>query len=252
MAVSSARTGVLLVGHGTRDPSGQAEFRSVAKQVAEALRPHVVEAGYLELVKPTIAEAFDRLVESGSERIQVVPVLLFAAGHAKRDIPAAVHAAEERHRGLRIEICPPFGHDERIVKLACRRFREAVGGHPAVPPERCYWLLVGRGSSDPYAAADLAGIARTTARRQAIVHFGSCYVAAARPTLDEGLALAASAAVKRVVVQPHILFRGAVLDEIGSMVKAWQQRRPDIEWIVAAHLGPEQEVVEALLQQVVC
>jgi sirohydrochlorin ferrochelatase len=110
-------------------------------------------------------------------------------------------------------------------------------------------LLVGRGSSDPYAAADLAEFARTTAQREAMVQFGSCFVAAARPTLDEGLALAASAASKRVVVQPQILFRGAVLDEIASAVKAWQRQRPEIEWIVAAHLGPEQEVVEALLQQ---
>ena len=53
---------LLLVGHGTRDADGLAECRALAKRVSEAGNV-AVEVGFIELAKPTIGEAFDRLVE---------------------------------------------------------------------------------------------------------------------------------------------------------------------------------------------
>ena len=71
-----------------------------------------------------------------------------------------------------------------------------------------------------------------------------------KPTLDEGLNRAAESRLKRIVVQPHLLFRGLVLEEIRSTVARWQERQPEVEWIVTAHLGPEQEVVEAVVDRI--
>ncbi len=85
--------GLLLVGHGTRDARGLAEFQTIARRVAEVADGFLVEACYLELAEPSIATAMRRLLERGVRRVTVAPLLLFAAGHAKRDIPGAVEAA---------------------------------------------------------------------------------------------------------------------------------------------------------------
>ena len=50
-------------------------------------------------------------------------------------------------------------------------------------------------------------------------HVGCGFVAVARPRLDEALAQAAGiAGVRRVVVQPHLLFRGHVEREVHAAV----------------------------------
>ena len=60
------KTGLLLIGHGTRDAVGVAEFLDVARQVA-ALRPDVVtEACFLEIAEPTIAAGVAALVRRGA------------------------------------------------------------------------------------------------------------------------------------------------------------------------------------------
>src|SRR5258707_5141020 len=88
--------GLLLVGHGTRDAAGLDEFAVVVERVRVAAS-EPVEGCFLELARPTIGEGLARLVDRGVRRVTVVPVLLFAAGHAKRDIPAAVEEAAARH-----------------------------------------------------------------------------------------------------------------------------------------------------------
>lgn len=248
MPLSGPTTAVLLVGHGTRDPSGQAEFRTLAAKVAAALAPAAVEAGNIELAEPTIGDAFGRLVERGVEQVRIVPLLLFAAGHAKLDVPEAIRQAAASHSHIRTDVVPPFGRDERILWLSERRYCEALAGRPVVTNQESYWLLVGRGSSDASACEDLARFAVERARRSSLSRFGYCFVAAARPTLAEGLATAMAGQVKRIVVQPHLLFRGAVLDEVAAAVERSHSERPDIDWVLTSHLGPEQELVEAVIE----
>jgi len=44
------------------------------------------------------------------------------------------------------------------------------------------------------------------------------FVAAARPTVDEALDRAAGGGRRRVLVQPHLLFRGHVEDQVAAAV----------------------------------
>src|SRR5262245_51578729 len=111
------KSGVLVVGHGTREPAGIVEFHEVVRRLAERLTPLPVEAGFLELAEPTIAEAVDRLASQGVRTLTVAPVILFAAGHAKRDIPEAVAHVAARHAGLTWRSAEPLGLHPRLVAL---------------------------------------------------------------------------------------------------------------------------------------
>jgi len=244
------RWGILLVGHGTRDPRGQAQFMELARRLAARYPVTPLAACYLELVEPSVDEAVDRLAAQGVERVVAVPVMLFAAGHVLRDIPAAVQVALENHPRVSLAMTDALGCDPRLVELSQRRFDEAVVAKTASPTEQTMLLLVGRGSSDLDAQAALARFAALRRERLPSVCVEICYVAAARPTLDEGLAVVAQSPCATVVVQPHLLFAGQVLDTVVEAVRRMVEKEPAKRWLLAEPLGPERLIVEALVAQV--
>src|SRR5215212_2590757 len=85
--------GILLIGHGTRDAAGHQEFLVTAQRLQEAVPGNPVEPCFLELSQPTISEGWHRLAARGVTQIVATPLLLFSAGHAKRDIPDVIHSA---------------------------------------------------------------------------------------------------------------------------------------------------------------
>lgn len=243
--------GVLVVGHGTADPVGAAETRAVAAGVAGLLSGVPVELGFLEVIGPSIAAALARLDARGCDEVVAAPLLLFAAGHAKRDIPAAV-AAAAAESGIRVRQAAPFGIDADIVALAVQRRLQTLAD-PSSYAETGL-VVIGRGSSDPAAVPQLEQFVEQTlaaapAPRPQRVALG--FVAAARPSVAEALAAAAdpsSGTLRRIVVQPHLLFRGHVEEQVTAAVRAARSARPDIEWLLAPRLGPDPLVCRALVR----
>jgi sirohydrochlorin cobaltochelatase len=262
-----AEHGLLLVGHGTRNTKGLGEFRAVAKQVADQAGDCVVEACFLELAEPDIATGVRRLLERGVRRITVAPVLLFAAGHAKRDIPAAVDSAvggrqkaggEAMDRGAAdengvvVDYLGALECDARILELSAQRYADALAGRPAVDAAETLLVLVGRGSSDVEAIQVMQRFAQLRAERSGVGRAEVCFVAVAKPKLEEALDRAARSEFQRIVVQPHLLFEGEVLDviqrqltAISSAATAGKEKK---EWILTEHLGASPLVAGALVQ----
>ena len=69
-----------------------------------------VEHGYLEFARPVIRDGLDRLVAAGARRILAVPGMLFAAGHAKNDIPSVLNTYQAGQPGLIDRIRPRARH----------------------------------------------------------------------------------------------------------------------------------------------
>lgn len=245
--------GVLVVGHGTADPVGAAETRAVAVGVAARLPGVPVELGFLEVIGPSIGESLARLAKRGCREVVAAPLLLFAAGHAKRDIPAAV-AAAAAELGIAVRQAEPFGLDEDIVALASRRRRQALATRTPLPGAEQAVVVVGRGSSDPDAVPQLQRFVEATlpaepAPRPQRLVLG--FVAAARPTVPEALAAAADPGlghVRRIVVQPQLLFRGHVEEQVTAAVRSARSSWPAIEWVQAARLGPDPLVSRAVVR----
>jgi len=236
--------GVVVVGHGTAAAKGLEEARRLTRLVAARLPGAAVELGFLELAAPSIAVAVDRLAARGCRDIVAAPLLLFRAGHARRDVPEALAAAAAVH-GLAVRQAEPLGGHPAIVALARWRLEEAGAGRAPAAATRLVFL--GRGASDPRAVCQLCRVAlAATAGRPEPLHLG--FAAAARPTLDEALEQAAAAAgVRRIVVQPHLLFAGHVEGQVEAAVGRGRAARPDVEWLRAACLGPEPLVAEAVV-----
>lgn len=252
--IAPAGVGVLVVGHGTADPVGAGECRQVAAAVAGLLPGVPVELGFLEVIAPTIDDAVSRLVGRGCGNVVAAPLLLFAAGHALHDVPEAVAAAAAA-RGVAVRQSAPFGTIDEIVQAAVRRRQAAVAGRPAVSADDTVLVMVGRGSSDPTALAQLRELAEAIRRREdeapRRLEYG--FVAAARPRLDEALEAACDpigGPVRRIVVHPHLLFRGHVEDQVSDAVEEARSRRPDIDWVLVPRLGADPLVARAVVQRV--
>jgi sirohydrochlorin cobaltochelatase len=249
-------TGVVVVGHGTADPVGAAETADIVVQV-NAILPNIpVELGYLEVIEPTISMAVDRLAARGCKKIIAIPILLFAAGHAKQDIPKALQEAIAR-RGLSVQQAEPLGLHEQVISLARRRFFAAVQGYTPIEGGREALLVIGRGSSDPTAGQQLWGFVRSTYSSLASVakhRFAVSFVAAAKPTIREAVNQLlqgddAQLPVKRVVLHPHLLFHGHVEKQVDRCLKEAESEYPSVEWVKVPRLGAAPEVAKALVDR---
>ena len=260
--------GVVVVGHGTADPVGAEETRQVAALVAGMLPDVAVELGFLEVIGPSIGEALERLAARGCTEVVAAPLLLFTAGHARRDVPEAVRDGAMR-AGLLVRQADALGCHPDILALTRQRRHEALAPLVPFPAENMVLLMIGRGSSDPTAHRQLHDFAVASCENQpprpadaagpfrSRIELG--FVAAARPTLDEAIANAAgggsgsaaggSGSVRRVVVQPHLLFRGHVEEQVTAAVDRGRREHPGIEWVQVQRLGADRLVARALIDR---
>jgi sirohydrochlorin cobaltochelatase len=239
--------GLLLLGHGTRDEQGRVEFLEFAESVARAADVPV-EAAFLEFCEPTIEVSVGRLVERGARSIRAVPVLLFAAGHAKRDIPRALAAAASRHGGLEIVERPVLGCHPRLLELSKLRFDERLAASDEViVADEVFLAFLGRGSTDPDANAELARFARLRWEASRCGWIETAYLAMTEPSLPRVLDLAERDTWRTIVVQPHLLFPGLLLDRARDEITRRQTASPHKRWLMTAPLGSHELLVSAVL-----
>lgn len=111
----SGKQGVILFGHGARDPQWAEPMERVRARMAVRKPGLAVELAFMEFLGPSLDEAADRLVAGGVEVIAVVPVFLAQGGHLKRDVPALVEALRGRHPACRVSLAVAVGEAEEVV-----------------------------------------------------------------------------------------------------------------------------------------
>jgi sirohydrochlorin cobaltochelatase len=226
---------LLVVGHGTKSEAGCAQFGQLVDLV-QARTPYAdVAGGFLELAPPPIQDAVNRLVDLGHRTVDVVPLVLVAAGHSKGDIPAALKREELRHPGLSFRYARPLGPHPALLALAESRL-EAV-----VPRDQ--WadtavVLVGRGATDPDANAEVAKTARLLLEGRGIGTVETAFISLAEPSVPAGLDRAHRLGYTRIAVLPWFLFAGVLPDRIVRQSHEWAEQHADADVRVADLLGP--------------
>ncbi len=242
--------GVLLIGHGTRDEVGHAEFLRLGELLAKAVAPTPVEVSLLELQPPTIEEGWERLVSVGTGRILAAPLLLFAAGHAKSDIPDTLAGCQASRPARGWAQSRPLSRAPELIELIVRRWDEAIAAASA-DPQRTAVIVVGRGSHDPCAQADLRVLTACAAARRPVRVAATAYYAMAQPKLEEVIAqVTRDPQVRDVIIQPHLLFQGAIHRSIRQQVETAASEYPRHRLSCADYLGPDPLVVASLVRRI--
>jgi sirohydrochlorin cobaltochelatase len=251
----NAKIGLLLVGHGTSSILGTAEFCSVVAALRQRFPTFPIAFGFLELALPSIDQAVELLYQQGVSSILTAPILLFAAGHAKVDIPSAVQAAASR-RGLSVATqAEVFNCHPRLIQLSLRRYQQAARNSATDLPQRepvqdAAFVLVGRGNRDPLAQQSAAQFLAECKSQGNLKLTRLAFLAIAKPDLNDVLEDLGTAKTSHCVVVPHLLFHGELVAKCQTIVNMLPARFPNTRWSLAQRLGPSAEVISAAADRI--
>jgi sirohydrochlorin cobaltochelatase len=241
-------TPLLIVGHGTVDERGVGEFLGFVNRMRGRLGADGVDVagGFIELAAPAVAEAWRELAGRGHSRLAAVPLVLVAAGHAKGDIPAALGREMRRHPGTGYAFGRPLGPHPILLSLLAERIGSVVSSGEW---STCAVLLVGRGSTDPDANAEVCKVARLLQETRGFAFVETAFVSLARPDVTEGLDRARMLGARRVVVAPYFLFDGVLPQRVASQAEAFAAGHPEMTVTVAGHIGDCDGLAEVVVER---
>ncbi|KGG23679.1 Sirohydrochlorin cobaltochelatase [Prochlorococcus marinus str. SS35] len=241
--------GILIIGHGSRNSHATDEFATLAERIKASLSNIPVEYGYLEFSCPTIANALDTLRGNSVKKVIALPAMLFAAGHAKNDIPAVLNDYSLK-TGLEIIYGKELGIDNSMVCAAGERIKESINSKSEFPLNKTLLVVVGRGSSDPDANSNVSKLTRMLVESFGFAWGETVYSGVTFPLVEPGLRKLVKLGFSRIVVFPYFLFSGVLVSRIRKYVQLVALDNPDIEFINAGYLGNHSKVRETFISRI--
>ncbi len=244
------KLGVMLCGHGSRDKDAVREFAVLSEHLKKRLPHYPVEYGYLEFATPIIRTGLDKLKDQGVTRVLAVPGMLFAAGHAKNDIPSVLNTYAAAN-GLRIDYGKELGIDPKMMRAAGDRVQEALDkAGPGVPKHETLLVVVGRGASDPDANSNVAKVTRLLWEGFGFGWAETAYSGVTFPLVQPGLEHAARLGYRRIIVFPYFLFTGILVDRIYDATDEVAAKHPEIEFVKAPYLNDHPQVIATFEERI--
>jgi sirohydrochlorin cobaltochelatase len=246
----TTKLGVMLCGHGSRNRKAVTEFANLSEQLKKRLPHYPVEFGYLEFATPIIRTGLDILKEKGVNRVLAVPGMLFAAGHAKNDIPSVLNAYAAQN-DLRIDYGKELGIDPKMMRAAGDRIQEAIDAAPTkVEKHETLLLVVGRGASDPDANSNVAKVMRILWEGFGFGWGEVAYSGVTFPLVEPALEHITKLGFKRIIVLPYFLFTGVLVQRIYIATDAVAAKHPSVEFLKAPYLNDHPAVVETFVERI--
>ena len=246
-----SKTGIMICGHGSRAKSAEEEFALLAEGLRKRYPDIPVEYGFLEYSAPNIHMGLDRLREAGVDHIVAVPGMLFAATHAKNDIPSVLTTYQDKHDGLKVSYGRELGLHPQMIRAFEARILEALGVDHVHDGDLYDTMLVvvGRGTSDTWANAEAAKLTRIVTENLGFGWSETVYSGVTYPSVGRGLELALKLGYKKIVVAPYFLFSGKLIDRIYNYVDRVAEGAPDVTFMKAHYLADQDHVLDTFVER---
>jgi len=177
--------------------------------------------------------------------------MLFAAGHAKNDIPSVLNAYQAQNPELEISYARELGIDLKLIRAAGERVEDALQkAGDGVSREDTLLVVVGRGASDPDANSNVAKVTRMLWEGLGLGWAETAYSGVTFPLVEPGLEHATRLGYKRIVVFPYFLFTGILVQRIYHYTDIVAAKHPEIEFIKASYLNDHPLVLDAFAERV--
>ena len=251
MKLGMAKTAIMICGHGSRDRDAITEFESVVAGLRVRLSDYPLTHGFLEFAKPIIRDGLDQLAAGGATRILALPSMLFAAAHAKNDIPSVLNRYAAEHPGLRIDYGRELAVDLKLLRVARDRIEaaEAAAGDHIGRADTCL-VVVGRGASDPDANANVSKVARMLWEGMGFAWTEVCYSGVTFPLTETAFDRITRLGFKRIIVFPYFLFTGVLVKRIYAHADASAARHGDVEFVKAGYLNNHPLLIETFADRI--
>jgi sirohydrochlorin cobaltochelatase len=247
------RYGIMICGHGSRNQNAVREFAVLSERLRERFPHWMVDYGYLEFANPVLAHGLDALKAKGVNHVLAVPGMLFAAGHAKNDIPSVLNTWAAQNPSVKLDYGRELGIDLKMIRAAGDRIKQALkasGWSEGEPLHDSMLVVVGRGSSDPDANSNVSKVMRMLWEGLGFGWGETAYSGVTFPLVEPALEHVAKLGFKRIVVFPYFLFTGVLVKRIYSQTDEVAARHPDIEFIKADYLNDHPLVIDTMVERV--
>lgn len=240
---------LLLIGHGSPDPEGNAEYHQFTQIVSQRL-DMPVQPCFLEIVEPSISAGIRASVEAGAQRIVALPLFLGPARHQKNDVPAVITHARHHWPQIEIRYGTPIGSQYPVVGTLAERATAALAQcTQTIPASATALLVVARGSRDPDSNSEVFKIARLLWEGRNYGWVEAAFQSVTPPNVVQGIERCVQLGAQRVVVVPYVLFTGFVHKDIMAQAATAQTRYPQVEILMAGHLNNHSGVIEAVAER---
>lgn len=209
-----------------------------------------VEYGYLEFANPVIHQGLDKLRSQGVKHVLALPGMLFAAGHAKNDIPSVLNTYAAQHDDFSITYGRELGVDLKMLRAAGDRIAEAeAAADTKIARHDTLLMVVGRGSSDPDANSNVAKMMRMLWEGMGFGWGEVCYSGVTFPLVAPALDHVVKLGYKRIIVFPYFLFTGVLVKRIYAAVDDAIEKYPQVEILKAPYLNDHKLVIETFMDR---
>ena len=242
----------MICGHGSRSKNAEQEFGLLAKGLKNKFPETPVEYGFLEYSAPNIHMGLDALRENGVEHIIAVPGMLFAATHAKNDIPSVLLTYQKKYPKLKVSYGRELALHPEMISAFETRILESLGLDHVHDGDLYDTMLVvvGRGTSDTYANAEAAKLTRIVTENLGFGWSETVYSGVTFPSVGQGLEIASRLGYQKTVVAPYFLFTGKLIDRIYNYVDRVSATLPNVTFYKAHYLADQDHVINTFVDRI--
>lgn len=240
---------ILLVGHGSREASGNAEILLFAERWRARHPDWRIEVGFIEFADPLLDPALNHAARN-SERVLVLPLILNAAGHVRQDIPSAIQRARKRHPDVQFLYAPHLAVSDPLLRILKRFLRQAMLQLDVPDPRTTGVILLGRGSSDRLANGDVARMARWLWEIGDHERVDLAFTGVTFPRLEKVVRDQVTLGMMQIVVMPYYLFTGTLIKRIGRQMENLAAQYPQVRFAHTSYFGFEPEIARMLDERV--
>jgi len=242
---------VLLVAHGARDPGfeGNREVEAFAELWRQRHPDTSIQVCWIEHAPVLLEQGLELAAEAldpAGGRLLVLPLILNAASHVKRDIPQAIAAARARYPQHEIRYGHHLGTTRQLLKALRHRLHQAMAGLAMPDPRTTGVVLLARGASDIEATGEVAKMAHwlyeTTQHELVLPAFTDvCF-----PRLEQVVQRLDALGASQIIVLPYYLFTGRLIKRIREQVQRLQTQYPTRVIRQADYIGAHEQLLDLL------
>ena len=227
----------LLIGHGSRDQESNEEFLTLVSDLRRKRTGQQIDAAFVELAEPNMKTVLESYGDPLPKKVWILPLLFFAAGHSKTEIPEVIREARLRSPHVEFHYGSPLGIHPILLDIVHERVAQEEKNTAALPKEKTAILLIGRGSSDPDANGDLFKVSRLFWEQHRYGSVETCFIGVTQPDLPGGIKRCVQLGARRIIAIPYFIFTGVLIKRIQGIVSDHQKIYPEVEILMGDYLG---------------
>ncbi len=240
---------ILLVGHGSREPSGNKEIEQFATEWRKRRPDDRIEVCFIEFADVLLDEGLSSAAK-GSKRVIVVPLILGAAGHVKMEIPHHIAHAREHHPDVEFIMAKHLGAGTKVLQALKSELSKAMLALDAPDAKNTGVILLARGSSDKVANGEIAKMARWLFEETEHEMVDLAFTGITFPKVETVAQRQVACGMKQIIVLPYYLYTGVLIERISRQVARLEKQYPTVAFGLGKYIGFDDAIYEMLDERV--